>query len=135
MIARYRRTHEGWDEFTNKVVVQLNDTHPAVAILELLRILVDEEHMEWEQAWSLVKKTFAYTNHTLLPEALETWSEGLFAKVLPRHYDLVLEVNRRFLTHELETFSPGDAEKNTAWPLLLMDKFVWPTFLWLGVIL
>jgi len=67
--------------------------------------------MEWEQAWSLVKKTFAYTNHTLLPEALETWSEGLFAKVLPRHYDLVLEVNRRFLTHELEKFSPGDAEK------------------------
>ena len=111
MIARYRRTHQGWDQFADKVVVQLNDTHPAVAILELLRILVDEEEMAWEPAWSLVKRTFAYTNHTLLPEALETWSEGLFAKVLPRHYDLVLEVNRRFLSLEIEKLSPGDDQK------------------------
>ena len=111
MIARYRRTHQGWDQFADKVVVQLNDTHPAVAILELLRILVDEEEMAWEPAWSLVKRTFAYTNHTLLPEALETWSEGLFAKVLPRHYDLVLEVNRRFLSLEIEKLSPGDDHK------------------------
>ena len=111
MIARYRRTHQGWDQFSDKVVVQLNDTHPAVAILELLRILVDEEEMAWEPAWSLVKRTFAYTNHTLLPEALETWSEGLFAKVLPRHYDLVLEVNRRFLSLEIEKLSPGDDHK------------------------
>ena len=111
MIARYRRTHQGWGQFADKVVVQLNDTHPAVAILELLRILVDEEEMAWEPAWSLVKRTFAYTNHTLLPEALETWSEGLFAKVLPRHYDLVLEVNRRFLSLEIEKLSPGDDHK------------------------
>ena len=111
MIARYRRTHQGWDQFADKVVVQLNDTHPAVAILELLRILVDEEQMAWDPAWSLVKQTFAYTNHTLLPEALETWSEGLFAKVLPRHYDLVLEVNRRFLSLEIEKLAPGDHQK------------------------
>ncbi len=111
MVARYRRLHSGWDEFSEKVVVQLNDTHPAVAILELLRILVDEELMPWTESWSLVRKTFAYTNHTLLPEALETWSEGLFAKVLPRHYDLVLEVNRRFIQDELERFAPGDAAK------------------------
>ena len=111
MIARYRRTHQGWDQFADKVVVQLNDTHPAVAILELLRILVDEEEMAWDRAWSLVKRTFAYTNHTLLPEALETWSEGLFAKVLPRHYDLVLEVNRRFLSLEIEKLAPGDHQK------------------------
>jgi len=111
MIARYRRTHKGWDQFSEKVVVQLNDTHPAVAILELLRILVDLEQMPWDQAWDLVRKTFAYTNHTLLPEALETWSEGLFAKVLPRHYDLVLEVNRRFLQDEVEKLAPGDNER------------------------
>ena len=109
MIARYQRSHKGWESFTEKVVVQLNDTHPAVAILELLRILVDEEEMQWEQAWDIVRRTFAYTNHTLLPEALETWSEGLFAKVLPRHYDLVLEVNRRFLDQEIEKIAPGDA--------------------------
>jgi len=111
MIARYRRKHKGWEQFSEKVVVQLNDTHPAVAILELLRILVDLEQMPWDQAWDLVKKTFAYTNHTLLPEALETWSEGLFAKVLPRHYDLVLEVNRRFLQNEVEKLAPGDTER------------------------
>ncbi len=111
MIARYRRNHDGWDQFTDKVVVQLNDTHPAVAILELLRILVDIEQMPWDQAWSLVRKTFAYTNHTLLPEALETWSEGLFAKVLPRHYDLVLEVNRRFIEEEVKAFAPNDADR------------------------
>ena len=108
MIARYQRSHKGWDSFTDKVVVQLNDTHPAVAILELLRIFVDEEQMDWEKAWGLVRRTFAYTNHTLLPEALESWSEGLFAKVLPRHYDLVLEVNRRFLDQEVEKIAPGD---------------------------
>ena len=112
IIARFRRSHEGWDEFCDKVVVQLNDTHPAVAILELLRILVDEEEMPWDNAWSLVQRTFAYTNHTLLPEALETWSEGLFAKVLPRHYDLVLEVNRRFLAQEVNKIVPVDVERN-----------------------
>ncbi|MEK9773278.1 MAG: glycogen/starch/alpha-glucan phosphorylase [Opitutae bacterium] len=112
IIARFRRTHDGWEEFCDKVVVQLNDTHPAVAILELLRILVDEEEMSWENAWSLVQRTFAYTNHTLLPEALETWSEGLFAKVLPRHYDLVLEVNRRFLTEEVNQITPADTERS-----------------------
>ena len=112
LIARYRGVEgRGWDQFCDKVVIQLNDTHPAVAILELLRILLDEEGMTWEQAWKMVQKTFAYTNHTLLPEALETWGEGLFSKVLPRHYDLVLEVNRRFLENEVEKLAPGDTEK------------------------
>ena len=83
MISRFRRTHDDWEQFPKKVVVQLNDTHPAVAILELMRIFLDEQNMGWEASWKLVQATFAYTNHTLLPEALETWSEALFERVLP----------------------------------------------------
>jgi len=111
MIARFRRTDEDWDEFPNKVVVQLNDTHPAVAILELMRTLVDVEQVGWERAWGLVRKTFAYTNHTLLPEALETWGEGLFRKVLPRHFQIVCEINARFLKDELNQRWPDDPER------------------------
>ena len=108
MIRRFRKRDSEWENFPDKAVVQLNDTHPAVAILELLRILVDEEDLAWDQAWTLVRRVFAYTNHTLLPEALETWGEDLFGRVLPRHLDLVREVNRRFLQDEVEARWPGD---------------------------
>lgn len=108
MIRRFRKRDSDWENFPDKAVVQLNDTHPAVAILELLRILVDEEDLAWDQAWTLVRRVFAYTNHTLLPEALETWGEDLFGRVLPRHLDLVREVNRRFLQDEVEARWPGD---------------------------
>ena len=111
MIARFQRSHQDWGKFPEKVVVQLNDTHPAVAILELMRIFVDEEKMEWDNAWKIVQSTFAYTNHTLLPEALETWSEGLFEKVLPRHLQIVREINRRFIKDELESRWPQDGSK------------------------
>lgn len=111
MIARFQRSHQNWEKFPEKVVVQLNDTHPAVAILELMRIFVDEEKMEWDNAWKIVQSTFAYTNHTLLPEALETWSEGLFEKVLPRHLQIVREINRRFIKDELESRWPQDGPK------------------------
>lgn len=111
MIARFQRSHQDWEKFPEKVVVQLNDTHPAVAILELMRIFVDEEKMEWDNAWKIVQSTFAYTNHTLLPEALETWSEGLFEKVLPRHLQIVREINRRFIKDELESRWPQDGPK------------------------
>ncbi|MDG1137918.1 MAG: glycogen/starch/alpha-glucan phosphorylase [Opitutales bacterium] len=111
MIARFQRSHKDWKKFPEKVVVQLNDTHPAVAILELMRIFVDEEKMDWDTAWKIVKSTFAYTNHTLLPEALETWSEGLFEKVLPRHLQIVQEINRRFIKDELESRWPSDGSK------------------------
>ena len=111
MIARFQRCHQDWEKFPEKVVVQLNDTHPAVAILELMRIFVDEEKMEWDNAWKIVQSTFAYTNHTLLPEALETWSEGLFEKVLPRHLQIVREINRRFIKDELESRWPQDGPK------------------------
>lgn len=108
MIARFQRSNDDWNLFPEKVVVQLNDTHPAVAILELMRIFLDVELMSWERAWELVCRTFAYTNHTLLPEALETWSEGLFEKVLPRHLQIVREINRRFVTQDLNTRFPED---------------------------
>jgi len=98
------------EKFHEKFAVQLNDTHPAVAVAELMRLLVDEHAMAWDAAWSIVTKTFAYTNHTLLPEALERWSLGLFAKVLPRHLEIILEINARFLDEARIRFF-GDEER------------------------
>ena len=90
-----------------KFVVQLNDTHPAIGVAEMMRLLVDELEQGWDEAWGLTRRLFAYTNHTLLPEALETWPLPLFARVLPRHLELILELNRRFLDEVRERF-PGD---------------------------
>ena len=93
--------------FHEKWAAQLNDTHPAVAVAELMRLLVDDHRLGWEEAWTVTRKTFAYTNHTLLPEALEKWSVGLFGKLLPRHLEIVYEINRRFLD-EVRARFPGD---------------------------
>ena len=93
----------------DKVAIQLNDTHPALAVAELMRLLVDEHGIEWDQAWDLTRNTLAYTNHTLLPEALETWSVSLLEKVLPRHMQLIFEINHRFL-QETAALHPGDDE-------------------------
>lgn len=103
-----------WSEFPSKAAIQLNDTHPAVAIPELMRILVDVERLEWTQAWDICQKTFSYTNHTLLPEALETWSTDLFGRVLPRHLQILFEINHRFLNGDVEARWPGDSEKKKA---------------------
>ena len=108
IIRRYKTAHSGWDAFADKAAVQLNDTHPAVAIVELMRILMDEENLAWEPAWTMVKKIFGYTNHTLLPEALEKWSVDLWEKVLPRHLQIVFEINQWFLDNEVEERWPGD---------------------------
>jgi glycogen phosphorylase len=97
IIRRYKRQNSSFSNFTNSVAIQLNDTHPAVAIPELMRLLMDDEGMEWDEAWSICQKTFSYTNHTLLPEALETWPEDLLGRLLPRHLEIIYEVNRRFL--------------------------------------
>jgi starch phosphorylase len=107
MIRIHKQTRTELTSFHEKYVVQLNDTHPAVAVAELMRLLVDENAVSWEDAWEITRRTFAYTNHTLLPEALERWPVGLFAAVLPRHLEIVYEINRRFLD-EVRERHPGD---------------------------
>ncbi len=109
IIRQYKKQNQSFDDFPNSVAIQLNDTHPTIAIPELMRLLMDEEALGWNQAWSICENTFAYTNHTVLPEALETWPVDLIGRLLPRHLEIIYEINRRFLDtlrrdypHELE---------------------------------
>jgi starch phosphorylase len=97
IIRKYKVSHNDFDSFTKKTAIQLNDTHPVVAIPELMRILIDEEKLSWIKAWNITSHTFAYTNHTVVPEALEEWSLPLFKELLPRHTQIVYEINKRFL--------------------------------------
>ncbi|KAM9248492.1 glycogen phosphorylase, brain form isoform 2-T2 [Dugong dugon] len=99
-----------FETFPDKVAIQLNDTHPALAIPELMRILVDVEKVDWDKAWEITKKTCAYTNHTVLPEALERWPVSMFEKLLPRHLDIIYAVNQRHLDHVAALF-PGDVDR------------------------
>ncbi len=110
ILRRYKKVHQTYRRLSDKVAIQLNDTHPAIAIAELMRILVDIEGIGWDDAWEITKKTFAYTNHTVLPEALEKWSEGLFAFLLPRHLQIIQELDRRFMVQVGERF-PGEGRE------------------------
>lgn len=107
ILTRYLKDHDHFDELPNKVAIQLNDTHPAIAIAELMRVLVDLHRVPWEKAWDITRHTFSYTNHTLMPEALETWPVAMFENILPRHMQLIYEINHRFL-EEVRHHFPGE---------------------------
>jgi glycogen phosphorylase len=109
IIRRFRLRNEGWDTFAEKTVIQLNDTHPVLAIPELMRLLVDEYEVGWDQAWKITRSTFAYTCHTLLPEALETWPVPMLERLLPRHVEIIYLINMLFL-REVEARFPGDTD-------------------------
>ena len=117
IIRRFQKDNSDWESFPEKVAIQLNDTHPAIGIPELQRLLVDEFGLSWKKAWSIVTRTFAYTNHTLMPEALEKWGVSLFRKVLPRHLQIIFEINKNFLD-EVEKKWPGDTGKKQALSLI-----------------
>jgi len=110
IVRRYLTTHEGFDNFHERVAIQMNDTHPSLCVAELMRVFLDEQNMEWEQAWDITTKTLAYTNHTLLPEALERWGISLIERVLPRHTQIIYAINDRFL-RSLAAYSWVDGEK------------------------
>jgi starch phosphorylase len=107
IVARFRRGNNDWHTLPTKVAIQLNDTHPAIAVAELMRILLDEADLNWDEAWDLTRRTLAYTNHTLLPEALEKWPVQLFERLLPRQLGILYEINRKLL-NEVESRYLGD---------------------------
>jgi len=107
LVRRFRSANTDWRAFPEKVAIQLNDTHPALAVPELMRILLDDAHLGWDDAWTITQQTLAYTNHTLLPEALEKWPHLWFERILPRHLEIVVEINRRLLDDVRARF-PGD---------------------------
>lgn len=118
IIRQFKKQHNNnWGLFPEKVAIQLNDTHPAIAIPELMRLLMDVEKLLWRDAWSIVTRTFAYTNHTVLSEALERWSVSLLERMLPRHLQIIREINKRFL-HEVAQHWPHDANKIAAMSII-----------------
>lgn len=109
IIRKYKIKHSSFDQFSDKTCIQLNDTHPVVAIPELMRILIDDENLSWDKAWEITSKTFAYTNHTVVPEALEEWSEQIFGNLLPRHLQIIYEINRRLIEKVKNEYSKDEA--------------------------
>jgi len=108
IIRKYKINHKTLDKFYDKTCIQLNDTHPVIAIPELMRILLDDEKIGWDKAWQITSNTFAYTNHTVVPEALEEWSEPILAELLPRHIQIIYEINRRFLEDVKKNYSTDE---------------------------
>jgi starch phosphorylase len=110
IVRRYLKTHKDFKDFPNKAAIQLNDTHPAIAVAELMRVLVDEKRVNWDEAWHVTQGTFGYTNHTLLAEAMEKWPATLFERLLPRHLEIIYEINHRFL-RQVQIRYPFDQER------------------------
>jgi starch phosphorylase len=109
MLFRYKKHADGWSTLPDKIAVQLNDTHPSIAVAEMMRLLVDVHKLSWDVAWGLTTRIFSYTNHTLMPEALETWPVSFFERLLPRHLQIIFEINYRFMQQVMHQF-PGDGE-------------------------
>ncbi|VFQ42947.1 glycogen/starch/alpha-glucan phosphorylase [Desulfoluna butyratoxydans] len=117
IVNRHLKNYKTFNTFADRVAIQLNDTHPALAVAELMRLLVDEHALSWDRAWTITRATFAYTNHTLLPEALEKWPVGLMEYVLPRHMQIIFEINHRFLD-EVKAKWPGDTGRLAAMSII-----------------
>ncbi|MDE2259661.1 MAG: glycogen/starch/alpha-glucan phosphorylase [Betaproteobacteria bacterium] len=109
ILHRFQRYHSSFDDFPEKVAIQLNDTHPSIAIPELMRLLMDVHYVEWDKSWDITRRVFSYTNHTLMSEALETWPVSLFERILPRHLQIIFEINHRFLKDVMHRY-PGDSD-------------------------
>ncbi|MCX7882502.1 MAG: glycogen/starch/alpha-glucan phosphorylase [Brevinematales bacterium] len=110
ILRRYKKHHKDFKDFPKKVAIQLNDTHPAIAVAELMRLLVDEENLPWDEAWSITQQVFGYTNHTLMPEALEKWPVAMMEELLPRHMQIIYKINADFLAEVSRRF-PGDVDR------------------------
>ena len=110
ILRRFRETNDSWDALPEKVFIHLNETHPALVIPEMMRILIDEEELGWDKAWDLTRRSTGYTNHTILPEALEKWPVSLMEKLLPRHLQIIYEINGRFL-QQISAIYPGDTKR------------------------
>ena len=110
ILRRFRQTNDSWDALPEKVFIQLNDTHPTLVVPELMRILIDHEGLDWDKAWDLTRRTTGYTNHTILQEALEKWPVPMMERLLPRHLQIIYEINGRFL-QEISSLYPGDIKK------------------------
>lgn len=120
ILDEFLRQYDDLALLPDKVAIHLNDTHPSIAVAELMRLLVDERRLEWDAAWAICARTFAYTNHTLMPEALEQWEVGLFGRLLPRHLEIIYEINRRFLEEVAARF-PGDLDRVRKMSLIAED--------------
>jgi len=133
IFRRYKRSHTTFDELPNQVAIQINDTHPAVAVAELMRLLVDVEGLDWDKAWKLTQGVFGYTNHTLMPEALEKWSVELFGRVLPRHLEIVYDINFRFL-QQVSAKYPGDVGRMQKMSIIEEGREKWVRMAHLAVV-
>jgi glycogen phosphorylase len=133
ILRRFRRRNNDWSALPDKVAIQLNDTHPSMAVAELMRLLMDESHLGWDQAWDLTVRTLAFTNHTLLPEALEKWPVSLFELALPRHLEIIYEINRRFL-NDVQARYQGDAGRVQRMSLIEEGTVKQVRMAWLAVV-